>query len=113
MPVYVYQVQRTKKAQAADGLPGHCFEIVQSINDPSLTHHPVTGQSVARIVQPVGMTGQWSDTGIKQGVSEANLSRHGFAKYIKVDEGKYEKMAGDGPKTLSAEDLAKRQAKDK
>lgn len=105
MPVYIYQVER----DASDGLPGHRFEIVQGINEPALTHHPVTGQLVTRVVQSVGMTGTWSDTGMKQGLSETNLTRHGFAKYIKVDEGKYEKMSGQGPKTLSAEELKRRQ----
>lgn len=106
MPIYIYQVHRTPNA--ADGLPGHCFEIVQGINEPALTQHPITGQPVQRVIQSVGMTGKWSDTGMKQGVSEQNLTRNGFAKYVKVDEGRYEKMSGEGPKTLSAEDIAKR-----
>ncbi|MEM1355673.1 MAG: zinc ribbon domain-containing protein [Planctomycetota bacterium] len=103
MPVYVYQVVRDRRAQASDGLPGHCFEVMQPISDPSLTRHPVTGQPVTRIVQRVGLAGQWSEAGMKQGTRESNLTAHGFAKYIKVDDGRYEKMSGEGPKTLSSE----------
>ena len=51
MPIYVYEVVRDN---APDGLPGHRFEVIQGINEPALSAHPVTGQPVRRVTQPVG-----------------------------------------------------------
>ncbi|MEM9416416.1 MAG: FmdB family transcriptional regulator [Planctomycetota bacterium] len=105
MPVYVYEVVRD---DAPDGLPGCRFEVVQGMTEPALTAHPVTGQPVRRVVQPAALAGMHSDLKTAGKLDEKNLARHGFAKYIKVGDETYEKMVGDGPDRLSAEDLQKR-----
>lgn len=99
MPIYVYEVIRD---DAPDGLPGHRFEVIQSIADAALTQHPVTGQPVRRIVQPFALAGSDSDLANRAKLDERNLARHGLAKYVRVDEHTYEKMVGDGPSRLSS-----------
>ncbi|XAL99735.1 hypothetical protein OT109_19415 [Phycisphaeraceae bacterium D3-23] len=105
MPVYVYEVVRD---DAPDGLAGHRFEVVQGIKEPALSAHPVTGQPVRRVVQPIALAGMHSDLKTAGKLEEKNLARHGFAKYIKVGDATYEKMVGDGPDRLSAEELQER-----
>ncbi|MFI4861031.1 MAG: FmdB family transcriptional regulator [Phycisphaerales bacterium JB063] len=102
MPVYVYEVVRD---DAPDGLPGQRFEVVQSITEPAIATHPVTGQPVRRVVQPIALAGMHSDLKTAGKLDEKNLARHGFAKYIKVGDETYEKMVGDGPSRLSAQGL--------
>jgi len=102
MPIYVYEVVRD---EAPDGLPGCRFEVLQGINDDALRVHPVTAQPVRRVVQPVGLAGAETDLANRSKLDERNLTRHGLAKYVKVDEQTYEKMSGDGPKRLSSEEL--------
>jgi len=102
MPVYVYEVIRD---DAADGLPGHRFEVIQQMSDAALTKHPITGQPVKRIIQRIEMAGKYTDIKGKNMMDEKNLARNGFAKYIKVDDDTYERMTGDGPKRLSSKDL--------
>lgn len=99
MPIYVYEVIRD---DAPDGLPGHRFEVVQAMADAELTTHPVSGQPVRRVVQPVALAGADSDAANRAKLDERNLARHGLAKYIRVDEHTYEKMVGDGPDRLSS-----------
>ena len=99
MPLYVYQVLRE---DAPDGLPGQRFEVIHGINAPALTHHPVTGQPVRRVIQPVGLAGTATDLAQQHKLDERNLTRHGLAKYIRVGDDTYEKMSGDGPDRLSS-----------
>jgi hypothetical protein len=45
--------------------------------------------------------GQHSTAADKRKISDSNLDRMGFTKYQKVGDGKYEKTAGEGPKSIS------------
>jgi hypothetical protein len=47
--------------------------------------------------------GQHSEAADKRKTSDANLDRLGFTKYQKVGDGKYEKTAGVGPKSITRE----------
>jgi hypothetical protein len=49
------------------------------------------------------VNGQHSDASDTRKVSDANLDRLGFTKYQKVGDGKYEKTAGAGPRTITKE----------
>jgi len=102
MPIYVYEVIRDEEP---DGLPGCRFEVLQGIKEPALVEHPVTGQPVRRVVQLASLAGAETDLANRTKLDERNLSRHGLAKYVKIDEQTYEKMSGDGPKRLSSEEL--------
>jgi predicted nucleic acid-binding Zn ribbon protein len=97
MPTYVYEVIHD------DGSGGERFEVVQPMSDPPLTTHPETNLPVRRVLLPPNIGGKWSDAGTKQNLSDKNLDRLGFTKYQKAGDGKYEKRAGSGPPTLSAD----------
>lgn len=97
MPTYLYQVVND------DGTPGETFEVVQRMTDPPLTAHPQTGKPVKRVITAPNIAGKWSESGTKQMLSDGNLDRLGFTKYQKTGEGKYEKRAGKGPKSISSD----------
>lgn len=89
MPTYVYQV-------IGSGSPGEVFEIVQKMSDPPLLRHPVSGQPVRRIPQAPMIGGDHSTAADKRKLSDSNLDRLGFTKYVKSGNG-YDKVAGKGP----------------
>lgn len=95
MPTYVYAVVHP------DGSLGEHFEVVQKMSDSALERHPETGAPVRRVPQAPMLGGQHSSAADKRKISDANLDRMGFTKYQKVGDGKYEKTAGDGPKTIT------------
>ncbi len=98
MPTYVYQVIRE------DGSEGETFEVFQKMTDDPLTEHPETGEPVRRVVQAPNIAGQWSESGTRQKLSDKNLDRLGFTKYVKAGDGTYEKRAGTGPRTINPND---------
>ena len=95
MPTYVYAVVKP------DGSLGDHFEVVQKMSDEPLTAHPETGAPVRRVPQAPMVGGAHSSAADKKKLSDSNLDRLGFTKYQKVGDGKYEKTAGEGPKTIS------------
>jgi hypothetical protein len=97
MPTYVYQVI------TEDGSEGEVFEVVQKMSEPPLTKHPETGEPVQRIPALPTIPGNWSDHATKQKLSDKNLDRLGFTKYERAGDGHYEKKAGSGPNTISAD----------
>ncbi len=103
MPIYVYEILRD------DNQDGETFEVLQGLNDPPLTHHPDTGQPVRRCLSVPSVMGVWSDHKNKSRLSDSNLNKKGFTKYVKAGDGTYEKAAGDGPKKISASELKRRQ----
>ena len=96
MPTYVYQVIR-------DAGDGEVFEVVQSMKDEPLTVHPESGEPVRRIPQAPMIGGRYSEASQKAQMSDANLDRLGFTKYVKSGDGTYDKTAGKGPESLSAD----------
>ncbi len=94
MPTYVYAIVKP------DGTEGEAFEVFQRLSDPTLTHHPQTGEPVRKlIVTPQVQTG--SD---KQRFSKNNLERLGFSRFERKGSGYFEKTAGTGPDAISAGD---------
>lgn len=99
MPVYTYQIINE------DGSDGEVFEVLRRMSDPPLTRHPETGQPVKRIYQPVNIATKWTDRHTKQNLSDSNLEKHGFTKYVRQGKGQYERTAGSGgPDHISAGD---------
>jgi hypothetical protein len=94
MPLYVYEVIR------ADGSSGEQFEVFQKMSDPPLTHHPETGEPVRRVFAEPNAPRVWTDLHARSAVSDKNLAAKGFTKYVKTDQGTYEKVVGEGPKQL-------------
>lgn len=97
MPTYVYQVI------ADDGAEGEVFEVVQRMTDSPLTTHPETGRPVRRVITPPNIAGNWSEAATKNKLSDKNLERLGFTKYQRAGDGTFEKRAGSGPGTISAD----------
>lgn len=94
MPIYVYEIVNE------DGTPGEKFELLQGITDPPLKKHPETGRPVRRVVCAPHVPGRYRPTFSDTNISDKNLDRLGFTKYVKKDEGTYEKRAGGGPDYL-------------
>ena len=96
MPVYVYKVTDGPSA-------GEHFEVVQSMKDEPLESHPETGDPVTRVIQAPMIGGNHSDAREKRMMSDDNLDKLGFTKYVKTGDGTYDKTAGQGPSSLSAD----------
>jgi len=73
MPTYVYEVIST----------GEQFEVIQSIHDHHLTHHPETGQPVQRVYVPAYLGIKHTPGSTKQLLSNESLAKAGFQKYEK------------------------------
>ncbi len=97
VPLYVYEIV----AESEEG--GETFEVLQSYNDPPLTHHPDSGLPVRRVLTTATVTGRWADSKSAALLSDKNLSAKGFTKYVNMGNGKYEKQAGKGPDVISRE----------
>ena len=96
MPTYVYEVV------LPDGQPGEQFEVIQPITDPPLSEHPETGAPVRRVIQPVFIGGDWTESSMnKRMKDDKKLDQLGFTKYVKSGDGFYEKRAGKGPNVIS------------
>lgn len=96
MPTYVYEVVKP------DGSGGERFEIVQPMSEPALASHPETGEPVRRVITGFMIAGKWSDLGGRGTLSNANLERMGFTKYVRAGDGRYEKHVGGGPDVISS-----------
>ncbi len=94
MPLYRYQV-------VTDDDSGEIFEVVQSMSEAPLTTHPETGAAVQRLFTTVNAPKKWASQNMKANLSDKNLDRMGFTKYVKSDNGKYEKVIGKGPSKIS------------
>jgi hypothetical protein len=94
MPLYVYEVV------LPDGSGGEQFEVLQSMSEAVLTTHPETGEPVRRVFGAPNAPRAWTDAQAKASTSDASLARHGFTKYVKTDQGTYEKTTGTGPKKI-------------
>jgi len=98
MPTYVYEVVNP------DGSGGDRFELLQSMAEPALETHPETGAPVRRVITGFAIGGKATDIGNPKLLSDRNLDRLGFTKYVKSGDGTYEKTVGGGPARISADD---------
>ena len=95
MPIYAYQIIHD------DGSEGEIVELQHGMSDPPLTEHPDTGETLVRIFSAPHLAGAHHERAVKQSMSDSNLERLGFTKYVKSGKGNYEKRTGQGPSTLS------------
>ena len=95
MPIYVYE------SIVEEGQEPEEFEFFQNMSDPVLDKHPDTGVRIRRIPARTSIGGMWSDGAMKNSISDNKLAKHGFTKYVKSGDGKYEKTVGDGPSMIS------------
>ena len=96
MPIYEYE------AIVDPDEEGQRFEFFQKMTDPPFTEHPVTGVPIRRVVARPNVAGKYYDSSSKQMLSDNNLERQGFTKYVKTGDGSYEKTVGKGPDNISA-----------
>ena len=94
MPLYVYEVV------LSDGTGGEQFEVFQRMADDPLTKHPETGEPVRRVITEPNAPQSWTGLHAKAALSDSNIAKKGFTKYVKTGNGTYEKAAGDGPKQI-------------
>lgn len=94
MPLYVYEVV------LPDDTGGDTFEMIQSMKDEPLTVHPETGEPVRRVFGTPNAPRTWTGTQMKANLSDKNVERMGFTKYVKSGDGRYEKTAGKGPSQI-------------
>lgn len=98
MPVYVYEVVRP------DGTSGERFEQIQSMSEPPLERHPLTGEPVRRVITSAFVPGKGSTTIGRNTLSDKNLEAKGFTKYVKTGDGQYQRLFGnEGPPRISAD----------
>ncbi len=80
-----------------DGSAGATFEIMQGIHDEPLTVHPQSGAPVRRkVTAPWAGPKGFGKHDKKEQMSDRNLEKLGFTKYVK-GKGGYEKTTGSGP----------------
>ncbi|MEE9405389.1 MAG: hypothetical protein V3V20_10885 [Algisphaera sp.] len=96
MPTYVYEVI------LANNKSGQVFEVQQKMADAPLTTHPQTGKPVRRVITAPNIATQWTDAHAKHMLSDAQIGKTGLTKYVRGDNGKFEKAAGSGPDILAA-----------
>ncbi len=96
MPIYVYELVTDDPGKQRQ------FEFFQGMNDKPLTKHPDTGEPIRRVISAPSVPGKHSPMSTEKMLSDKNLDRLGFTKYVKTDHGKYEKRTGKGPDSLSA-----------
>ena len=97
MPTYVYDIL------TPHGEPtGRTIEIFQSIKDSALAKHPDTGEPMRRaIVAPQIARSARGLTATGRANEDKRLGELGFTKYKNAGGGSYEKVVGDGPRTIS------------
>lgn len=97
MPMYVYE------EILPDGSAGATFELMQGIHEEALTAHPKTGVPVRRkVTAPWAGPKGFGKHDKKEQLSDRNLEKLGFTKYVK-GKGGYEKTAGSGPELIRKE----------
>ena len=95
MPTYVYEVVNEK------GEPGERFEVVQKMTEEPLTEHPETGEPVRRVFMPFSIPSPASEMKAERSLNDdSKIEKMGFTKYVKSDDGRYEKTVGKGPDLL-------------
>ncbi|RLS31033.1 MAG: zinc ribbon domain-containing protein [Planctomycetota bacterium] len=97
MPTYVYEVVKP------DGTGGDRFELLQSMSEPVLDKHPETDEPVRRVITGFAIGGKNTAIGNPKMLSDKNLDRMGFTKYVKSGDGQYTKTVGSGPSQISAD----------
>jgi len=83
MPTYVYRKREGEKGCR------HCaeaFEVVQLMRDEPLQACPECGGAVERVIVPVNII-----RSTKPMLSDKNLKRHGFQRFVKEQKGRYRK----------------------
>lgn len=93
MPIYVYELDIDDEDKQER------FELFQQMADDALTHHPETGAKIRRVITAPYVPKVYTGQTVDKTLSDKNLDRLGFTKYVKTSSG-YEKRAGPGPEKM-------------
>ncbi|TVR04097.1 MAG: FmdB family transcriptional regulator [Deltaproteobacteria bacterium] len=97
MPIYRYTTL------PEDSPDAEVFEVHQRLAEPALTRHPNSGLPVRRVITPANLSLKHSGAREKAILDDANLAKHGFARYERAGDGEYVRTAGTkGPDRLSS-----------
>lgn len=95
MPTYVYEVV------LEDGSGGERFEVFQRMSEDAIKVHPQSGRPIRRVIQAPAIAGKLAPMNTERALKDdSKLERLGFTKYVKSDDGKYEKVLGKGPSSI-------------
>ena len=83
MPTYVYEANEGEKGCPTCNLG---FEVVHGMNDPGPAACPRCGGKIRRRFTAPGIVGRFNE---KRTLSDANLKRHGFKKFVNEGGGKF------------------------
>lgn len=81
MPIYVYRSSEHGCAYCASE-----FEVFQSMKEQPLEVCPHCGGKVERVIQPVGISTRPSGKAL---LSDKNLAKHGFKKFVNQGDGTF------------------------
>jgi predicted nucleic acid-binding Zn ribbon protein len=87
MPIYTYQIV----TPAGDGA---ILEIFQPLGAAPLTQDPATGAPLSKLITAPNLPLKHGRSAEKTKLSDANLNRTGFTKYVREGKGRYVKTAG-------------------
>ncbi len=100
MPIYTYEnINQDQHCAYCHG----GFDVMQKISDPAFTHCTYCGAPIKKIIRSINLQGKTTGSSATT-LSEKNIAKNGFTQYKKVGKGQYEKTAGKGPDTISADD---------
>lgn len=86
MPIYEYRHTTGVERPCENEL----IEVFQTMSAPSLSICPKCGTSIQKIVSMPARHQQH----INNTLNDSNLAKKGFSKYVKTEDGKYEKATG-------------------
>ncbi len=84
MPIYTYQIVKP------DGSKGEIFEVEQSLQSPTLTAHPISGEPVERIYDIPNLNSQYT-AGKEKSLSDISRIKKAGFEILEKDKisGKY------------------------
>jgi hypothetical protein len=97
MPVYQYKVVDAKRGD-------EIIEIDQEVGAKELRVHPITGETIKKIITPTSLILNHSSTSEKATLEKGNLEKNGFTVFQKdtSDPLKYNRTAGNqGPEEIN------------
>ena len=97
MPVYQYKVVDSK-------IEDEIIEIEQEIGAKELRVHPITGETIKKIITATSLTLNHSSTKEKATLEKGNLEKNGFTVFQKDNSNplKYNRTAGNqGPEEIN------------
>lgn len=97
MPIYKYKVLDSK-------IVDEIIEIEQEIGAKELQIHPITGETIKKIITATSLTLSHSSTKEKATLEKGNLEKNGFTVFQKDNSNplKYNRTAGNqGPEEIN------------